>query len=399
MALAVALDLILLSTLAGINAGVGIYALLLIATVLGLRWLWRHREEARARWQGLAVPARELARTLLLPLWICPIRSTQDRPAFLRNRKPAAAFLDDRPSYYPDLLEQLAPGRTLGITVSARPGRADLCRPHRDLAGACRWPPWLIGLLLATFHPPREPRFFPTVAPFFLLLAAIAACFRLRARGCPSPSAGHRGGLGTLLVAGAAAGLSAPGRRSGNARAPPPTTPHPPAEPRAPSGFAGQEGASGSPSSQFNELSDFIRWSLVQSQAGNPEVASRSPASAGLSPEKVRERLGRWIAEEEPGARPSASPPTPASPARLPDLQRLAARRHSPSDPRLTLSRDAASPHRVPRPSSSGGGSAGLLAISHRRRGMVNLHMSLSSTARTRGRPPKIEPVGRRSCE
>jgi hypothetical protein len=315
--LAVYLDVILICGLAGVNFGVGIYAGIVVATVILLRALWRDRAALAARWRDLPEPVRQLAATFVLPLWLWFLSPDPIHPktivAFLRNRATgpllfsAQSFL-----FYPRaFLDEYAAlpavgGATLllaalGLVLAFWKGGFG----HRLLALLA-----LLGLLLATLHPYKEPRFLATTAPFLTLLAGLglASCvFALPRPGWLRLTLGH------LACAAALWGLvaAAPGEADSDARLDEEVKLYSSGPGfRKPLAFLLRwaRGEDGPPPrlallGTFNELSEsLIRWSIVRHQGyGPPEVVeSLSRFPAGLPDAAVSERLARWTAEEHP---------------------------------------------------------------------------------------------------
>ncbi|HEV2853750.1 MAG TPA: hypothetical protein VHC97_13185 [Thermoanaerobaculia bacterium] len=205
LALAVWLDLLILALLLGINPGVGIYAGLVAgAAVLAVRF-FRDREAPRSRWRSLPVEIRAALATVVIPLGLWCLSPMPIHPkeiiAFLRNRAAGPPLLSSASlSYY---------FRSLMGDSAALPFLGGLVIVFLVLSLLWRrtWKtdePWrvlslmtFLGLILATFHPFKEPRFFATTAPFVMLLAGISAA-RL---------AGRRW-IGGLLCAAALAGIA-----------------------------------------------------------------------------------------------------------------------------------------------------------------------------------------------
>ena len=167
-ALAVALDLLLLCAVVGVNPGIGVYALLLVFTGIAVaRW-----QRFRSWWRALPSAPRALLETFVLPIWIWFLSPSPIHPkniyAFLRNRAagPPLYSLESLGFYVRSLTAHYAPSLILGVLVIgfALAG-ARRSRVVALLAG--------LGWLLATFHPYKEPRFFATTAPFVFLLAGL----------------------------------------------------------------------------------------------------------------------------------------------------------------------------------------------------------------------------------
>jgi hypothetical protein len=167
-ALAVVLDLLLICAVAGVNPGVGVYALILVFTGIAVaRW-----ERFRSWWQSLAPAPRALLETFVLPLWIWCLSPHPIHPkniyAFLRNRAtgPPLYSLESIGYYVRSLTTHYAPEAILGVAVIALAlVGAWRSRVVALLAG--------LGWLLATIHPYKEPRFFATTVPFLFLLAGL----------------------------------------------------------------------------------------------------------------------------------------------------------------------------------------------------------------------------------
>lgn len=205
LALAVGLDLLIAAVLLGINPGVGIYAGLVAgAAVLAVR-LFRDRESLRSRWRSLPVEIRAALATVVIPLglWCLSPRPIHPKEmiAFLRNRAAGPPLLSSASLsyYFRSLMNDYAALPFLG-------GLVIVCLVL-SLLWRGTWKtdePWrvlclmtFLGLVLATFHPFKEPRFFATAAPFVMLLAGISAA-RL---------AGRRW-IGGILCAAALAGIA-----------------------------------------------------------------------------------------------------------------------------------------------------------------------------------------------
>lgn len=315
--LALYLDALLLCGLAGVNFGIGIYAGMVIATALLLRAAWRDRAALAARWRALPPPARQLAATLVLPLWIWFLSPDPIHPktvvAFLRNRATGPPlFSAESFLFYPRaFLDEYAAlpavgGATLllaalGLVLAFWKGGFG----PRLLALLA-----LLGLLLATLHPYKEPRFLATTAPFLTLLAGLglSTC----AFALPRP-AWLRLAVGHLACAAALWGLfaAAPREVDAGARLDQEVKLYS-AGPgfRKPLAFllrwaCGEEAPPPRLAvlGTFNELSDgLIRWSVVRHQGyGPPEIVAPLPRfPGGLPDEAVRGRLARWTAAEHP---------------------------------------------------------------------------------------------------
>ncbi|HWM90264.1 MAG TPA: hypothetical protein VN493_05810 [Thermoanaerobaculia bacterium] len=177
-ALAVALDLLLICAVVGVNPGVGVYALLLIGTGIAVvRWR-RDPERVRSWSRSLPTAARALLETVVIPLWMWCLSPDPVHPkniyAFLRNRStgPPVLSLESFSYYARSLVTDYAPAVWIGVLVIAF-GLLGMRRSRvlALLAG--------LGWLLATIHPYKEPRFFATTAPFFFLLAGIGLAWIL----------------------------------------------------------------------------------------------------------------------------------------------------------------------------------------------------------------------------
>lgn len=166
--LAVVLDLLLVCAIVGINPGVGVYALLLVLTVIAvIRW-----ERVRSWWRSLPPAGRALLETVVLPIWLWCLSPDPVHPkniyAFLRSRAngPPIYSLESLGYYLGSLVTDYSPAVGIGVLViGAALVGARRARVPALLAG--------LGWLLATLHPYKEPRFFATTAPFVFLLAGI----------------------------------------------------------------------------------------------------------------------------------------------------------------------------------------------------------------------------------
>lgn len=178
--LAVYLYALALSAAAGINPGVGIYAGLVVGTVL-LAVAWSRRQPALlAWWASLPVRGRALLQTVVAPLWIWCLSPSPIHPksiaAFLRNRAtgPELGSLDALLDYPRSLIADYAPHPAVGAVLLGALGvsllllrRADAHFRTLALAG-------FLGLALATLHPYKEPRFLATTVPLLMLLASLS---------------------------------------------------------------------------------------------------------------------------------------------------------------------------------------------------------------------------------
>ncbi len=304
--LAVWLDLLILALLLGINPGVGIYAGLAVgAVVLAVRF-FRDQEALRRRWRTLPMEVRAALATVGIPLALWFLSPNPIHPkeiiAFLRNRAAGPPLLSSASLsyYFRSLLEDYAPAPFLGGLVIIFLALSLLWRntwnedePWRVLSLLT-----FLGLILATFHPFKEPRFFATTAPFVMLLAGISAA-RL---------AGRRW-IGGILCAAMFAGIAGVGwtaiwtvdldaRLAGDYKI-----------------YSGRPGfwrplaflsdrAAGARRlaviGTFNELSDnLVRWWLVLDEDVRGVEVVRSP-SRSRSPEEARKQVQSWLGKERP---------------------------------------------------------------------------------------------------
>jgi hypothetical protein len=304
--LAVYLYLLLLAALLGINFGVGLYAGIVVGTVLfALRWR-RDREGIRNGWRSLPVEIRAALSTVVLPLWIWCLSPDPIHPknivAFLKNRATGPPLLsaDSLLYYVRSLARDYTPAPLLGWVVVALFFAALLWLRRKDEPFRVLVLISLIGLALATLHPYKDSRFFATTAPFALLLAATAFS---RLVHLARPIAGG------LLCAGALAGLFFVATEGVDLQE------------RLASGYklysAGpalsgplQVFARWAPEGErvallgtFNQLSEsLVRWWLAQDpRSRNAEIVAPPRRFDGkLPPEEIRSRMDRWIEKEKP---------------------------------------------------------------------------------------------------
>jgi hypothetical protein len=310
---AVYLYIVALCTLFGINAGLALYAGLLVATfVIARRWR-RDPEGVAAWWWRRPVAGRAVVATVILPLWVWFLSPYPVHPkeilAFLHNREtgPRLASLESLLYYPRAFLHDYAPA-PLGAAVLILLALALLCRwtgvrrlaggePNRVLLLAAG-----LSFLLPTLHPYKEPRFLAT-AVLFALLAATALASRLAHSLPVSPRL--RAVVGAAACMAAAAGIVAAARAADLparlARDYPLYSADPAFGPPLDVIAAAGRGAKRlAVIGSFNELSEnLIRCRLAQ--LGGAEVTpsmSRFPAS--LPPPAVSARLHDWLGEERP---------------------------------------------------------------------------------------------------
>jgi hypothetical protein len=295
LALALWLDLLILAVLLGVNPGVDPHAGLLVgAAVLAVR-LFRDREALRSRWRSLPVEIRAALATVVIPLglWCLSPRPIHPKEiiAFLRNRAAGPPLFSSASLsyYFRSLMNDYAPLPFLGGLVVVflvlsllwlRTWKTD--EPWRVLCLLT-----FLGLILATFHPFKEPRFFATTAPFVMLLAGISAA-RL---------AGRRW-IGGILCAAALAGIAW-------------TTMHADLDARLARDYKVYSGRPGfwrpltflasraegahrlAVIGTFNELSDsLVRWWFAMDEDVQEIEVVRSPSRRG--------DLQDWLAKEKP---------------------------------------------------------------------------------------------------
>jgi hypothetical protein len=330
IALAAVFYLLTGCALARVNIGYAVYVLLLVGTV-ALVMAWRRdRAGLMARWRALPAAPAALLATVVLPLWVWFLSPHPIHPkavfAFLRNRSgdQPALSADALLTYPRALLADFAPSTALGgiVLAGALIGavlalrRAERAGPLGGLALIA-----LVGFGLTTLHPFKEPRFLFTVAPFVVLLGAAGLARALSPLRRPAWNA-----LVALLLPACGLGLihwtaPAPARAvrlaagytaasSDPALAAVLEVIHRQARPGVRTAFLG--GA--------NELSEaLVRWWLAEQ--GNPQsealVDPPNRFDAGLPPEEIRRRVGRWLADERPervlALRPTGDSPLLAS--------------------------------------------------------------------------------------
>lgn len=301
--LAVWLDLLILALLLGINPGVGIYGGLVVGTIVLAVRFFRDREAFRDRWRSLPVEVRAALATAGIPLGLWFLSPSPIHPkeiiAFLRNRAAGPPLLSSASLsyYFRSLMEDDSPAPFLGVLV--------IVFLALSLFGWRAWngnEPWrvlslmtFLGLILATFHPFKEPRFFATTAPFVMLLAGLSAA-RLASRRW----------LGGILCAAMLAGITWTATRTvdlgvrlaGDYKI-----------------YSGRPGfwrplafladrAAGARRlaviGTFNELSDnLVRWWLVLDEDVRGVEVVRSP-SRSHSPEEARKEVRSWLGKEHP---------------------------------------------------------------------------------------------------
>lgn len=306
--LAIWLDLLILAVLLGINPGVGIYAGLVVGAVILATRFFRDRDAFRRRWRSWPMEIRAALATVVIPLavWFLSPRPIHPKEiiAFLRNRAAGPPLLSTASLsyYFRSLLEDYAPAPFLGGLVIVFLALSLLWRAtwNED-------EPWrvlclltFLGLILATFHPFKEPRFFATTAPFVMLLAGVSAArIALGARS-------QRAWIGSLLCAAAFAGIGWTATRTVDLRA------RLAGDYKIYSGRPGfwrplaflADHAAGvrrlAVIGTFNELSDnLVRWWLVLDEdVKNVEVVRSPPRSS--SPEKARQQVRPWLGKERP---------------------------------------------------------------------------------------------------
>lgn len=313
--LAVALGLLVVAALAGVNPGVGIYAGLVIgAGVLAVRFA-RDRAGFRDRWRQLPVEIQALLATVVLPLWIWCLSPQPVHPkniyAFLRNRAagPPLISAESLGFYLRSLTRDYAPAPILGwsillLLVLSWIGLRKGGEPFRFLVLMAT-----LGLGLATFHPYKEVRFLAVTAPFLMLAAALALSLALHGgRSSPLPRNIAAGLLCAAALAGIGMAAAAPAARADlEARLA-----------RDYKLYSGRPGFwrplaflaehAGGPSvaviGTFNELSEsLVRWRLALDEETRdiPVVDPPARFDAKLPPQEVRERMQRWIDRKRPG--------------------------------------------------------------------------------------------------
>ena len=296
--LAAVLDLLLVCAIVGVNPGVGVYALLLVLTVIAVI----RRERVRSWWRTLPPAGRALLETVVLPLWLWCLSPDPIHPkniyAFLRNRAngPPIYSPESLGYYIRSLVTDYSPAVWIGVLVIA----AALVGARRTrvvalLAG--------LGWLLATLHPYKEPRFFATTAPFVFLLAGIGLSWLIRLIPFPlspalSPVPGERGkspAAAALVCSAILLGLAATARDDRRLVR---TYLLYSADPRYEEALEFlQRKAVGRDRvaliGTFNEFSDnLVRWSLSPIQLVQPLQRPKTG--------EVPRRLGEWLAKEKP---------------------------------------------------------------------------------------------------
>lgn len=305
------LALLLAAFALGINPGFGIFAGLVAATVaLALRWR-RDPQALRGRWRALPLEARAGLATVVLPMWVWCLSPDPIHPrsiiGFLRNRAtgPPLGSLDSLTYYGRMLLEEYAPDRSVGLVLVVVPLLA-LCRLARERA------PWRLlllvagtGLIAATLHPYKEPRFLAVTAPLLMLVTGLTVA--RAAHGRPAASVGRRAlaavSCGAMLVLLCIVAIrSRPGERLAGGY-------------RSNSSRPGWwrvltflEGASTGADrvamvGSFNELSgDLVRWWLaMRSPTAGVTVVSDPPhLPPGVTATEASVRLERWFARARP---------------------------------------------------------------------------------------------------
>ena len=326
--LAVWLDLLILAVLLGINPGVGIYAGLVVGAVILVARFFRDRDAFRSRWRSLPMEIRAALATVVIPLavWFLSPRPIHPKEiiAFLRNRAAGPPLLSSASLsyYFRSLLEDYAPAPFLGGLVIVFLALSLLWRatwnedePWRVLSLLT-----FLGLILATFHPFKEPRFFATTAPFVMLLAGLSASRMALGR------RGQRAWIGSLLCAMAFAGIGWTATRTVDLGA------RLAGDYKIYSGRPGfwrplaflSDHAAGARRlaviGTFNELSDnLVRWWLVLDEDVRDVEVVRSPSRSQLARRSPPSRSGPGSARSVRTASwPSASsPPAGSTGARI----------------------------------------------------------------------------------
>jgi hypothetical protein len=336
--------LLVIFQLAGINPGVGIYAGLLVATVV-LLWRWRgRRAELAAWWRARLPPVRALLETVVLPLWLWCLSPDPIHPRsilrFLRNRSSGPPLLSaEGVTFYPrHFVAEYVATPELGIAVLALAGLGLL--PSRRGGAALRTLALLaaLGWLLVMLHPYKEARFLATVVPATLLLAGVtlAGALHLSSRGLhlgwrgldwrgpgwrrPIGGLARVGVAGLLCAAGLAGTLALLAPRYGLDRrlrrdhvfySAPPRYAEVLAVLRGRAAGRGRVAVLGT----FNEVSDsLLRWRVAQAPGTCDAnlVRALSPLRDSAPPAEVRRQLDRWLESERP-ARILALRPRPGS--------------------------------------------------------------------------------------
>ena len=290
--------------LGGRNPGGLIYGALVVGTgAWCVRRLRRRRSGPRKRAAAPRAPLRALMPTLVAPIWIWCLSPDPIHPrnlvSFLHNRSgDLAPFSPAALAFYPRVVAtQLAGSVALGIAIGLLvvAGLALVSR-RGDPA---RWlsPVAAVGFAATALHPLKEARFLATVAPFLLLLAAVALVRIARAG-----VAGRVLLAAVLLVAAALPWTEAAHARLGldhRALTVERGFGRPLAEVvRRVLAAPGSVGLVGG----CNEISeDSVRWQAWRVSGREAPIGrSLRGLSGDDSPDRVRARLGAWLAAGRP---------------------------------------------------------------------------------------------------
>lgn len=309
---AVVMAVAFVSQLVGQNPGNFLYAALLIATIVMLSLQWRALSRPGATLDRLPPAVRAGVEWLVAPLWIWSLSPRPVHPrnviAFLTNRPGEQAALSPAAlAAYPKAFfaEVLPPGPAGWLVAAlALAGLALLLRrgdPGRALAAT-----FLVGFCALELHPLKESRFLVTVAPTFLLIAALVTV-RGAARLLPGRSSWRTGlGLpvlllsiyGVLSAAASGGALARLERDHENLTASPALLPV--------LTEAANRVATGPPRvgllGGLNEVSEsLVRWEVARGYGGERTWADPLRGLDGASPPaEIERRLARWLDREAP---------------------------------------------------------------------------------------------------
>ncbi len=165
--------------LAGIGISGGLWGLMVILTVAGLRWAWLQRASLGIWLAAMPPPGRAALEFLALPLWLWFLLPS---PSHLRS---ALAFLENRSSeltwsehlvFYPRAFaETFVPDPAMGSLVLLV-AAAGAVLGLRDATPAWRMSALfaIVMTALAIVHGYKIDRFLLTVSPLYFVLAAVA---------------------------------------------------------------------------------------------------------------------------------------------------------------------------------------------------------------------------------
>ncbi|HEX4964360.1 MAG TPA: hypothetical protein VF173_26320 [Thermoanaerobaculia bacterium] len=301
--LAIYLGLLLLAGLLGINPGVGVYAGLVVGSImLAVRWR-RDREGFARRWRELPLQARALTATVIVPLWLWCLSPNPVHPqsiyAFLHNRTTGPPLLSaESLLYYPrEILRDYSPRPVVGLVVLTLVLVSPLALRRLEGARPIVLGAFL-GLALDTLHPYKEPRFLATTVPFLFLAAALT--LTRAAHALPRLGGALVGGVLSVAAIAAVSWTALHAGLDERVSQDYPSYSAPPAIWK-PLIFLSRQAATVprvAVIGNFNELSDsLVRWWLAQNEDTRQIVPAEPP---GRSTATSAAELHRWLATERP---------------------------------------------------------------------------------------------------